>query len=498
MMLFLTVPGLWAELRLPGIFSDHMVLQRDQPVRIWGWDIPGQEVMVRFAGQSVRTTADELGRWDLQLDPLATQGTGRILIVEGSETRELQDVLVGEVWLCSGQSNMEWPISRSLDPDLERLMADRPQIRLITVPRVGTQQPQETFEGAWERCTAASAATFSAVGYHFGRMLHDALGVPVGLIDNAWGGSAAEAWVRRDRLEADERFAERMAYWRDLEKDYDFDQVLAEWESRHAEWEAQAEAARLAGQPVPDEPRKPRNQMTGQHRPGNLYNGVLHPLIGFGLRGAIWYQGESNASRADTYHDLFSLLIRSWRADWDIGDFSFYWVQLADFRDQAESPGESDWAELREAQTQTLALPRTGEAVIYDNGEAKDIHPKDKQTVARRLLRHALAKDYGFELAADSPRYASHRIEGEKVVLRFTDVGGGLRTHDLPQPLGFTIAGPDGTFVEAQAEILEPDRIVVHSPEVERPVAVRYAWADNPVANVLTAEGLLLTPFRTD
>ena len=262
-----------------------------------------------------------------------------------------------------------------------------------------------------------------------------------------------------------------------------------------AEYKEKAAAAKADGKPAP---RAPRNQLAGQHRPANLYNGVLKPIIGYGIRGAIWYQGESNSGRAKNYRDLFPLMITNWRDEWEQGDFSFYWVQLADFRDEQPEPAESAWAELQEAQTMSLSLPNTGQAVIYDLGEAHDIHPKDKQNVAKRLARHALAKDYGIKIVAESPRYASHEVKGNKVTLSFDHIGGGMDTFDIRTPVGFVIAGEDKKFVWAQAKLVGKDKIEVSADGVDAPTAVRYAWADNPVANVQNREGLPLTPFRTD
>jgi sialate O-acetylesterase len=239
--------------------------------------------------------------------------------------------------------------------------------------------------------------------------------------------------------------------------------------------------------------------LAGQHRPANLYNGVLHPVIGYTIRGAIWYQGESNAGRAYQYRDLFPLMIQGWRDDWGQGDFPFYWVQLADFRPEVDQPAESDWAELREAQTMTMSkLTNTGQAVITDLGEAADIHPKNKQDVAKRLVRWALAKDYGIEIPYRSPTYKSMQTDGAKATVKFDHIGKGLDTFDVREPIGFAIAGKDKVFVNAEAKIVGKDTMEIWSDSVASPVAVRYAWADNPICNVQSADGLPMTPFRSD
>jgi len=486
----------WSAVKLPAIFSDHMVLQREHPVRVWGWDNPQQKVKVEIAGQTAQAVTNADGTWSATLKPLETSAKPLELKVTGSSAVTYRDVLVGEVWLCSGQSNMQWPVSNAKDPDLETLTAHDPQIRLITVPQVGTQKPQDDFVGQWERCSPETVRSFSAVGSFYGRLLHQALQVPVGLIDNAWGGSAAEAWVRRDLLEADPVYRPYVSQWEQKEKDLEAN--VERWLVSLEAWKKKAAKARAENKRVPRMPRNPVKEMTGQHRPGNLYNGVLHPIIGFTIRGVIWYQGESNSSRAYNYRSLFPLMISHWRDEWGQGDFPFYWVQLADFREEQPEPSSSSWAELREAQTMTLGLPDTGQAVIIDRGEASDIHPKDKQTVAKRLARHALAKDYGIDIVAESPRYSAHQVQGGKVVVHFSHVGSGLDTFDVRRPLGFAVAGKDGQFHWADARIAGKDKIEVWSDAVPNPVAVRYAWADNPVANVQNQEGLPLTPFRTD
>jgi sialate O-acetylesterase len=457
------------DVSLNNMFGDHMVLQQGIRNRVWGTALPGEVVTVGFAGQSHTTTTDRAGHWELHLDPVPEYGGPHTLSVKGGNEITFKDVLVGEVWLCSGQSNMQWAVNQANDPDLEKAAAKFPQIRLLSVPQVGTQESQRNFQGDWKVCSPESVGDFSAVGYFFGRQLHQTLGVPVGLIDNAWGGSAAEAWVRRDKVANHAVLKAIHDRWTKLEVE-------------------KAEDAKL---------------MKGNQRPGNIHAGVLSPSIGYGIRGVIWYQGESNAGRAHQYRTLFPFMIESWREEWNLADnrnFPFYWVQLADFKPEATEPAESDWAELREAQTMTLdALPAVGQAVIIDLGEGKDIHPRNKQDVAKRLARWALAETYGQEgIACRSPRYASLEKDGGRIMLSFSDVTGGWRPFDVNNPVGFTIAGSDRTFVPARAEIEKDGRVAVWSDAVADPVAVRYAWADNPVCNMYSAADLPLTPFRTD
>ncbi len=457
-----------ADVSLNNMFGDHMVLQQGIANRVWGRAAPGEKVTVSIAGQSQATTAGDDGRWEVKLEPLTEYGGPHTLTIKGNNEVTFQDVLVGEVWICSGQSNMQWAVNQSNDPDIEKAAANFPAIRLISVPQVGTQEPQDNFKGTWQVCSPQTVGDFSAVGYFFGRQLHQTLGVPVGLIDNAWGGSAADAWVKREKLAAHPTL-----------------------KAIHDRW------TKLEGEKPND------GQMKGNQRPGNIHAGVLTPSIGYGIRGVIWYQGESNASRAHQYRTLFPFMIQSWRDEWNLADnkdFPFYWVQLADYMAEKPEPGDSAWAELREAQTLTLdALPNTGQAVIIDIGEGKDIHPKNKQDVAKRLARWALAETYKQPgIACKSPRYAGMTREGAKVVLSFNEVAGGWRPFDVAEPRGFTIAGADGKFVTARAAVRKDGTIEVWSDGVTEPVAVRYAWADNPACNMYSGAGLPLTPFRTD
>jgi sialate O-acetylesterase len=466
------------------------------PVKVWGWAEPGESVAVSINGKSATAVADDQGRWDVKLDSMPAGGPHE-LSIKGKNQITLKDVLVGEVWVCSGQSNMAWSVRQAKDADLEIAAASFPEIRLISVPQVGTQEPQYDFAGKWDVCSPQTVGDFSAVGYFFGRQIHQTLGVPVGLIDNAWGGSAAEAWVRRDLFEAEDRYQPLLARWEQIVANVD--KQAANYEAQLEKWQAAVRAAGAEGKPLPRRPADPRAQLTGQHRPANLYNGVLRPIIGYTIRGVIWYQGESNASRAYQYRHLFPMMIQNWRDDWGQGDFSFYWVQLADFKAERSEPGESDWAELREAQTQTMdKLPNTGEAVIIDIGEADDIHPKNKQDVGKRLARWALSRDYGMELPHRSPSFKSMEKQGNKLILTFDHVGGGLDPLDVAEIRGFTIAGEDRKFHPAQAKLIAPNQVEVSSERVSDPVAARYGWADNPVVNLYSREGLPVTPFRTD
>jgi sialate O-acetylesterase len=488
-----------ADVALNNMFGDHMVLQQGIRNKVWGKADPGEAVTVSLGGQSKTAKAGADGMWHVFLDPVMEYGGPHTLTVKGKNSVTFSDVLIGEVWVCAGQSNMQWSVNQSNDPDLEKAAARFSQIRLVSVPQVGIQEPQWNFNGKWQACSPETVGEFSAVGYFFGRQLHQTLGVPLGLIDNAWGGSAAEAWVKRDKLAAHPELKVIHDRWRKEEGNYE--SAKAGFEKKMAEWTAAAEKAKAEGKPVPaGKPQHPDGPMKGNARPGNIHSGVLTPSIGYGIRGAIWYQGETNAGRAYQYRTLFPFMIQSWRDEWGLGDFPFYWVQLADFKAEQPEPTESEWAELREAQTMTMKkLPNTGEAVIIDSGEGKDIHPKNKQDVAKRLARWALAETYKVPgITARSPNYKRMEKQGGKIVLAFDDVAGGWRPFDVNEPVGFTIAGADKKFVPATARILPDGRIEVWSDAVADPVAVRYAWADNPVCNMYSGAGLPLTPFRTD
>lgn len=486
-----------ADVKVPALFTDHMVLQRDQANPVWGSADAGEKVTVVLGTQQKTATADTHGHWRATLDPMPAGGPHRI-VIEGKNRIVIQDILFGEVWVCSGQSNMQMAVSSSRDADLERMAANFPQIRLITVPRVGTQEPQEDFKGEWQLCSPATVGGFSAAGYFFGRELHQITGVPIGLINNSWGGSACEAWIRRDLLKQDPIYQPLLERWKQTEATYDPAKAQANYQKQLDAWKEKANTARQAGKPLPRRPRAPGNPLVGQHRPANLYNGVLKPIIGYGIRGAIWYQGETNASRAYQYRKMFPLMITSWRQEWKQGDFPFYWVQLADFKQEVNTPQESEWAELREAQTMTLSLPNTGQAVIIDIGEANNIHPKHKQDVGIRLARWALAKVHGMDIVYRSPQYKSMEIKGNRAVIKFQYVGQGLGTVDGNDVLGFAIAGADKKFVNATAKLIGTDTVEVSSSEVNAPVAVRYAWADNPICNLYNKTLLPVTPFRTD
>lgn len=487
------------EVRTPAIIGNNMVLQQKQENKIWGWADPGEYISVSLSSQNLKTTADSTGKWMVKLAPMNASFEPMTLKIN---QLSYENILIGEVWLCSGQSNMAWSVGNSDDSDLEVMTANYPSIRLISIPQVGTQEPQLDFIGQWEPVTPRTVINFSAVGYLFGRKIHQAMNVPVGLIDNAWGGSACEAWIPRKRLEQLKVARPFMNSWLEIEANYDPVAVQERYERQKTNWQKEVKKAKESGEPRPRAPKPPRNPLTGQHLPANLFHGVLNPIIGYGIRGAIWYQGETNSPRGHAYREVFPLMIQSWRDAWKQGDFSFYWAQLADFGKELIEPASQQWPELREAQTFTLdKLKNVGEAVIIDSGEGRDIHPRNKQIVANRLVRHALAKDYGINIPHQSPRFREMETREERIVLFFDHVGEGLYTFDVQEPLGFSICGKDRKFVWADAKLIGKDKVEVWSDSIEKPIAVRYAWADNPVCNLYRKDGkitLPATPFRTD
>ena len=622
---------------LDPIFGDHAVLQRDVPIPFRGWTEPGQRVRVAIAGQAVETTADASGLWTARLGPFPAGGPHTLSVSGPKGGTEVGDILIGDVWLCSGQSNMEWPVKQADRPRQEIAAADHPKIRLITVPKKVATAPTIAVEARWEVCSPETIPDFSAVGYFFGRDLQRELDVPIGLIDSSWGGTVAEAWTSGEALGAMDDFRRSVADLRreaaaDRESTASFEQAMTAWWAKNDPgsqeqptwadpafdasawksmdlpgnwetkdladfdgllwyrkevdlppgWEGKAavldlgpiddrdttfvngkpvggmnvwlagrsykvpegllkggrnviavrvlDTAGLGGfagtkdamklsapadaqlEPIPlagpwsykegatlsNLSTPPEPEGAGPNRVTVLYNGMIAPLGQFPIKGATWYQGESNASRAKQYRTLLPTLIRDWRSRFAVGDFPFLIVQLANYQKRRDRPVDSAWAELREAQyLTTKALPNVGVALAIDIGEADDIHPTNKQEVGRRLALGALALTYGKDVEASGPVYKGMKAEGRTVRLSFDHLGGGLAAKGDGPLEGFAVAGEDGKFAWAEAKI-EGDTVVLSAPAVENPTAVRYAWADNPACNLYNQAGLPAVPFRTD
>jgi len=487
--------GVPSTILLPTTLGDHMVLQRDIPVPIRGVARPGARVTVTMAGQRVKAKADDTGNWQAVLAPMPAGGPHQVIIKTRGATAVLNDVLVGDVWVCSGQSNMEWPMTNVVNTEAEIKNANHPNIRLFSVTKKVAGEPLAGCEGSWSACTPETVKDFSAVGYFFGRALQDTLDVPIGLIDSSWGGTPAEAWTSRASLEANPDCAAILKRWDDALASYPTAQ--AEYEKAMADWQKAAEAAKAAGQPEPRKPGQPLGP-DHPHRASGLYNGMISPLVPFAIKGAIWYQGESNAGRAYQYRSLFPTMITDWRKSWG-DDFPFLYVQLANFmKTNSDANAGSAWAELREAQLRTLGLKSTGMATIIDIGEAEDIHPRNKQDVGLRLAFSAFKVAYGYDWPDQGPMYASMKADGNAVRVKFTDTDGGLKNNNATGPLrGFAVAGEDKVFHWADAKI-EGDEVVLTSANVAAPLAVRYGWGDNPVCDLYSSFNLPTSPFRTD
>jgi len=493
LILAIAAPLALADVKLPAVIGDNMVLQRHQCVPIWGSADPGENVTVTFDGQKASTQAGKNGKWLLGLTTLAAGGPHE-MIIEGNNRIKLTNVMVGEVWMCSGQSNMVWPVQRAQHSDTEIAAANYPNIRLFSVQLKAAEEPLPDTVGAWVACSPETIPGHTAVGYFFGRGLHKELNVPIGLINSSWGGTTCEAWTSRPGLEWDPDF--RPILNRGALAEEHYLEQTAEHHKSLAEWEKAVEKAKADGTPLPPAPVQPLFERR-HYQPGGLYNGMIAPIIPYAIRGVIWYQGEANVGRAYQYRKLFPNMIRDWRLHWGGGAFPFLFVQLANFTAVRPEPGDSTWAELREAQSMTLSLRNTGQAVIIDIGEAADIHPKNKQDVGKRLSLIALAKIYGKDIVFSGPMYKSMVIEGDSIRLRFDYVGGGLVAKEGGPLNGFAVAGEDRKFVWAEATI-DGSTVVVGNDAVARPVAVRYAWANNPVCNLYNTADLPASPFRTD
>jgi sialate O-acetylesterase len=623
-----------ADVTLPRIFSSNMVLQQGSEIPVWGWAAPGERVTVTLGKAVVRTTTGRNGKWSVRL-PRFDYGGPYTLTIAGKNRIVLDNVLIGEVWIASGQSNMQWSVAQSKDAEEEIIKAVYPEIRLFEVPRTIAQFPQEDINaGEWKICSPENIAGFSAVAYFFGRELHQKLNVPVGIIQSAWGGTVAETWISGETIANDPDFAgplqllrtmdletyeqERLNNLRELfggkvpsedsgivngkpvwtavdldDGDWKSLMVPKFWEEQgyasidgigwyrkeiylteeqsnsnvtlhlgkiddsDITWVNGIEIGKTEGVYDKDriytidkkllQPGKnmlvvrvqdtggnggiwgdPDNQflaigsekvdISGDWKfriskatvasvnvgpnsyPTLLFNGMINPLVPYGIRGAIWYQGESNASRAAQYQRIFPALINDWRMHWKRGDFPFLFVSLANFRKAEETPGESEWAELREAQTKTLALPNTGMALAIDIGEAGDIHPQNKQDVGFRLALNALKIAYRQEILHSGPIFSTVEFTGNKAIVTFEHVGEGLKANDrYGYVKGFTLAGPDNVHRWAKAEIIGKNRVAVWSEDIHDPVAIRYGWADNPDdLNLYNSAGLPANPFRSN
>ncbi len=484
-----------ADVKLPAVIGSHMVLQRDVEARVWGWADVGEQVTVTVGDKQMPTvTADAEGQWIVKVPAHSAGGPVRI-VVQGNNTITLDNVLFGDVWVCSGQSNMTWQLLKSRNGKAEIAEADFPRIRLFTVPREPAGQPQEDCTGQWVECSPATIATFSGVAYFFGRHLHRELDVPIGLVHSSHGGTPVAAWTPLSVLQTGPDADTLFQRHRDYAARYP--QALQNYEAAMEKWAQAASDARTQGNPEPPKPRKPIAPEKSPIQPAVLYNGMIHPLTTLTIKGAIWYQGENNVAMAHLYRQMLPRMIQGWRREWDQGDFPFGIVQLANCMDPESQPVESTWAELREAQAITArTVPNCGLAVTIDIG-GQNIHPTNKQDVGKRLGLWALAKVYGQDVIFSGPEYDRMTVENSTIRITFKHTAGGLVVKDVDALKGFAIAGDDRKFVWADATI-DGDTVIVRSPQVTQPVAVRYAWSNNPECNLYNKADLPAIPFRTD
>lgn len=520
-----------ATVDIPALFSDGLVLQRGRDVPVWGWADTGSSVSVSFGGHTVTATTPASGKWMVRLPALPASAESRALtITVGEHTKVIEDVVVGDVWLCSGQSNMAYNLKglarKTRDPKHQPIAdyvanelatAADPLLRQITVPRVASALKATTnFDGSWIKSAPATNGAFTGTGYFFARELRRQAKVPIGLINAAWGGTLVEPWIPPSGFNAapdlkafyDQQhagLAEKEAAWNPADAKRQHEKRIAAWKKKVAE-------AKAARKRPPGRPRLQSSPASNNRVPSALFNGMIHQLIPFAIRGTIWYQGESNQHQhAKEYSAYFGRLITSWRTLWGQGDFPFYYCQLAQFQQPPAEPlDDNGWVHVCDQQRRTLALPNTGMAVLNDIGEAKDIHPRNKIEAGQRLALWALAREYGKTVPAFSgPLYRDHRIQDGKVIITFDHAGSGLMVGAKPLlgiataadgPLKrFQICGKDRTWRWAEATITGKDTVTVSHPEIPAPAAVRYAWAPNPEgANLYNREGLPASCFRTD
>src|SRR5437762_4246575 len=467
----------FADVQLPGIISDHMLLQRDVPVRIFGKALAGEAITVTYRGQTAQTVTDAVGRWEVWLQPLKP-GPASEMTIRGANAITVADVLVGDVWIGSGQSNMQWPVGQSDNADAEIASATFPQIRLFYVPRKTSAVPVEDVDAKWVVCSPQSVGEFSGVLFFFGRQMHQDLKVPVGLIHSSWGGTPIASWISGPSLVRNPRLEPFLTYWQNIILQYPAN--MTRYEQAQKKWEAGgSQGARPAA------PLGPGHA----HEPTTLYNGMIAPLIKYTIKGALWYQGETEAGRAQgqIYGDALMTMVNDWRRAFGQGDFPFYWVQLANYGNAGKN---GHWRRVQEGQVKATTLRNTGVVVINDIGNPTNIHPTNKQEVGRRLAM--LAQNQGA-----SPLYRQFTREGNAIRIWFDNAGTVLKTRGGGPATGFQIAGADGKYVPAAAKI-EGRTVLVSSADVPDPVSVRYAWDYNPDANLINSWGLPASIFRTD
>lgn len=498
-VLTLPTPPCFADVRLPSIFSDHMVLQQNQTIRVWGWSDPGESVTVSFSDHTATTAPNNSGRWQVELPGVGASSTPQKLVVKGNNTIEVEDVLVGEVWLCSGQSNMAWTVARSSNADEEIAAAKHPLIRHIAIPKTPSFQPKDDAPAQWQICSPETAGNFTACGYFMARELHQQLGVPIGLVNSSWGGTRVEPWtppVGFKNVDALQDIYQSIV-GRTPGTDVYQDRLRTHLDATQS-WLENAEQSLRKNEGVTANPSFPAELMpfTRHQDPTMLFNGMIHPVLGFPIKGAIWYQGEANHSEGMLYTEKKKALINGWRERWQQGDFPFYFVQIAPYTYGNENP--EILAQFWEAQEAVQhQVPHTGMVVINDIATTNNIHPPAKQEVGKRLAGLALKNDYGrTELVAYSPTFDSLEILQGKLKVNFTNTGGGLTTRDGKAPTHFEIIGPGSAGFQPASADIAGDSVILQSADVSSPVAFRFAWHKTAEPNLMGGTGLPVGAVR--
>jgi sialate O-acetylesterase len=494
-----------ADVRPAGLFTDNMVIQRETRAAVWGLADADERVTVTGSwGESATTTADGNGKWKVKLQTPKAGGPYTITL-KGKNTIKLENVLSGDVWLCSGQSNMQWPVSKTDNPAEEAANANYPQIRHFMVERNAALEVADECKGAWKICSPDTVGSFSATAYFTGRELHKHLNIPIGLLTSSWGGTCIEAWTPFAEQMDDQFALQRKAALDAKAKNYSPEKARASYEHQLKNWEKRYEEAKARKKQAPRRPRLQTDPRLNQNYPGNLYNGMIHPLLSFAIKGVVWYQGEANAkdlASAEYYRVQLDRMVGSWRRKWG-QNFPFYAVQLPNFKEPQVHPVESEniWPAIRESFVYVAQnTPWVATSSMIDIGEANNIHPKNKQDVGRRMASTILSKTYEKDTPT-TPFMKAFAVEDDKIVITFEYTGSGLVARG-DKLKGFAIAGADKQFVWADARIEHRngrDCVVISSKAVANPVAVRYAWADNPAGcNLYSREGFPASPFRTD
>lgn len=488
--------NIFADMKLPDVLGDSMVFQQKQIVPIWGTADVGETVVVTFQKQKLTTVADAQGKWRVNLKPLKPSFTAEVLTIQGKNTISLKDILVGEVWLVSGQSNMQWTLEQSKNGKEEVSKANQPNIRLFNVSREVAFKKMTGKLAEWKVCNPESVKDFSGAGYYFGVELQKNLNIPIGLINSSYGGSQAEAWTPVEFLKTNPDLVatvERTKIWEEERP-----RIKVEYDEAIKKWREESEKQKAVGAKPSPSPGVP-DALRDYRVASSIYDGMIEPLMPFAIRGAAWYQGESNEARAEQYNILLPTMIKSWREKWGQGNFPFGIIQLPNYRKQHDEPEESAWSFIREAQRKTaLQTINTGLIVTIDIGEANDIHPTNKLDVGKRMSVWALKNVYGKKLT-DSPVFKKYEVKNNKIILTFDEVGTGLKIKNGDKLQEFAIAGDDKKFVWAEAKIVGKNKVEVWSEKITNPSAVRYAFNSNPKNPNLTNEtGLPASPFRTD